>query len=200
MILGTRVSRIRYLLLAGALALAFILLAPRIPQDENYHQFAGSSPWPTTLTNLAFVLIGAWWLWKSPQPSPARLAALGVFLTGFGSAYYHLAPDNTRLVWDRLPMTIVFMSVLSAVLEEWAGLRGWRWPLIGFGLASVLWWQFSGDLKVYVLVQFGPAGAGGDDRFPDARDLEVRSGMWRRKYSRYSTLKSTMRSDLVCTH
>jgi hypothetical protein len=64
---------------------------------------------------------------------------------------------NKRLVWDRLPMTIVFMSVLSAVLEEWAGLRGWRWPLIGFGLASVLWWQFSGDLKVYVLVQFGPA-------------------------------------------
>ena len=42
----------------------------------------------------------------------------GVALTALGSGYYHLAPDNARLVWDRLPMTIGFMGLLAAVLAE----------------------------------------------------------------------------------
>jgi len=29
-----------------------------------------------------------------------------VFLTGIGSSYYHLHPDNRTLVWDRLPMIL----------------------------------------------------------------------------------------------
>ena len=33
-----------------------------------------------------------------------------MLLTAVGSSYYHLAPDNERLFWDRLPMTIAFSS------------------------------------------------------------------------------------------
>src|SRR5207244_8457104 len=43
---------------------------------------------------------------------------VGSVLSAFGSAWYHLAPDHARLAFDRLPMTIVFMSLFAAVLNE----------------------------------------------------------------------------------
>ena len=92
---------------------------------------------------------------------PYAILALGVTLTCFGSAYYHLAPDNARLVWDRLPMTLGFMSLLSAMLMERVDLRGGLialGPLLFLGLASVAQWYGSelhgaGDLRLYLMVQ-----------------------------------------------
>jgi hypothetical protein len=40
---------------------------------------------------------------------PYVFAFGGFLLTAFGSSFYHLTPDNARLVWDRLPMTVTFM-------------------------------------------------------------------------------------------
>lgn len=63
---------------------------------------------------------------------PYVLVFVGLVLTAFGSAYYHLAPDNARLVWDRLPMTIVFMPLVAALIAERVNLklgltnRDWR--------------------------------------------------------------------------
>ena len=95
---------------------------------------------------------------------PYALFFLGVGLTAFGSAYYHLDPDNDRLLWDRLPMAVAFMGLFAAVLAERAGLRlglGLLGPLVAAGLASVLYWHWTegqgrGDLRFYYLVQFYP--------------------------------------------
>lgn len=156
MILGTKISRIRYLILVAAIAAAFLVLSPQLPQDLKYHNFAGTTVWPNTLTNLPFVLIGVWGL-RQVRSEAGRLFAWGVLLTGFGSAYYHMDPDNARLVWDRLPMTIAFMALLAQVLDLWADLRNWAWPLFGFGIGSVAWWRVTDDLRWYAIVQFGPA-------------------------------------------
>jgi hypothetical protein len=48
---------------------------------------------------------------------------VGLQLTAFGSSYYHLSPNNSRLVWDRLPMTIAFMSMVAAIIAERISLR-----------------------------------------------------------------------------
>src|SRR5262249_28042753 len=87
----------------------------------------------------------------------------GVFLAGFGSAYYHWAPDNSRLFWDRLPMTLAFTSLFVAVIDErvssfWAGRL--LVPLLVLGAFSVFYWRWTeaadhGDLRLYVLVQYG---------------------------------------------
>jgi hypothetical protein len=87
----------------------------------------------------------------------------GVGLTGIGSAYYHWAPDNATLFWDRLPMTIAFMAILSSVIAERIDLKaGLRllWPLLAIGALSTLYWHAGesrgvGDLRPYALVQFG---------------------------------------------
>lgn len=148
---------------AAILALTFCVMPP-ISQDPAYHLFADSRSiadvpnfW-NVISNLPFALVGLLGLWKLRDIAERTLFA-GVLLTFFGSAYYHLAPSDARLVWDRLPMTLVFMSLLAMVLES--GHAPWTSPsllaaLIACGATSVVWWRVTGDLRFYVLVQFGP--------------------------------------------
>jgi hypothetical protein len=90
--------------------------------------------------------------------------AAGVLLTGLGSMFYHLAPDHGRLVWDRLPMTLIFMSLFALVISDRIGPAAGQWlliPLLATGIASVIVWHLSeiagrGDLRLYALVQFLP--------------------------------------------
>ena len=60
---------------------------------------------------------------------PYLIVFAGLLLTAFGSSYYHLRPGNARLVWDRLPMTIVFMSLVSAIIAERISPRTGLWLL-----------------------------------------------------------------------
>jgi hypothetical protein len=96
---------------------------------------------------------------------PYVIFFLGVALVSFGSTYYHLAPDNARLVWDRLPMALAFMSFLAAMVSERVSLRTGLVllpALLALGIGSVLSWHWSelagrGDLRLYGFVQFYPA-------------------------------------------
>jgi hypothetical protein len=88
---------------------------------------------------------------------PLEVFFMGAFLTCFGSSYYHWAPDDATLVWDRLPMTLAFMGLLAAVvgerISERAGL--WLlWPLVLAGAATVWWWRWSGNLWPYFGTQY----------------------------------------------
>ncbi len=158
--------------IATALALsisAFFLFVQPIPQDETYHLFADSRTiWTipnfwNVASNLPFAMVGLLGLWKL-RGTIDRVLFSGVLLTFFGSSYYHLAPSDARLVWDRLPMTLVFMSLLACVVtgENDTGENDTRvnrrilTALLACGVASVLWWSVTNDLRFYVLVQFGP--------------------------------------------
>lgn len=180
------------LLLAGGAAAALYTRLP-FPQDPGYHQFADQRTlWRVpralnVLSNVAFLVVG--WLglgFLSRGPSrdpdaPVRpgphtafgsyrerpayvLFFAGVFLTAFGSAYYHLAPSTSRLFFDRLPMSIAFMALFAAVIAEridvyWS--RVLLLPLVALGIASVVLWKISedrgaGDLRLYLFVQGFP--------------------------------------------
>jgi hypothetical protein len=160
------------LLLLVAAATVAVALLPPIPQPPDYHDFADQRTlWGVphalnVLSNVPFVLVGVGGLLACRRRSDERdLSAVffaGIVLTGFGSGWYHLAPDNERLVWDRLPMTLGFMGLLAATIGERASLAWGRRllvPLLLAGLASVEWWirgerVGAGDLRPYVLVQF----------------------------------------------
>lgn len=100
---------------------------------------------------------------RPAERAPCWLLFGGVALTGIGSAYYHWSPDNATLFWDRLPMTIAFMALLSSVIAERVNLTlGLRLlgPLLVLGMLSTLYWHVGetlgvGDLRPYALVQFG---------------------------------------------
>jgi len=91
----------------------------------------------------------------------------GIFITCFGSMYYHWAPDNSTLLWDRLPMTLMFMSLFALLMYDYLGPQAGTytfWLALPLGIASVLYWHFTeaaghGDLRPYALVQFFPMAA-----------------------------------------
>jgi len=82
----------------------------------------------------------------------------GLALVAFGSSWYHLRPSDTTLFWDRLPMTIVFMTLLAATEGERVNSDAGRLllPLLATGAFSLLLWKTTGDLRAYGLVQFYP--------------------------------------------
>jgi hypothetical protein len=135
------------------------LLVPAMPQPLSYHAFADCRAfWAipnffNVISNLPFLVGGAMGLaliWNGRgrfiderEQLPYLVFFLGAFLTCFGSAYYHAAPDNARLVWDRLPMTLGFAGLVSAAIAERVDLRlGLRalWPLLLVGVITVVYW------------------------------------------------------------
>ncbi|MFD2204587.1 hypothetical protein [Kiloniella antarctica] len=161
---------------------AALLLASPIPQDPAYHIFAdtrsclGVANFGDVISNGGFLLVGLIGLvklkalWQGGrfdnfwQMSPFLLFFIAVAFVAPGSAYYHEVPDNDRLFWDRLPMTIAFMSLFAGILADrvhvlFSGKA--LWVMVLFGVVSLLYWrqteiQGVGDLRPYVLVQFYP--------------------------------------------
>jgi hypothetical protein len=158
------------LVLGSLVAVCF--LRP-IPQPPEYHRFADQRPFlgiPHFLdvaSNLLFLVAGLFGLYNALTKQGSRLvdpAAQGpwtvlmasIFLTGFGSSYYHWSPSNTTLFWDRLPMALGFSALLGIMILEridatW-GRRLWL-PILLAGLGSLLTWRWQGDLRWYVLLQ-----------------------------------------------
>jgi hypothetical protein len=167
---------VRWLVLAAVIAVACgitLSLGP-IPQPAWYHHFAdartmlGIPNALNVLSNLPFVAVGLWGALvalrdKSQSLLQARAAAtlfMGLVLTGFGSGYYHLAPDNQRLLWDRLPMTIAMAGIVSLLLaNRLTRATAWILPLLtAVGAGSALQWAWSeqrgqGDLRWYALFE-----------------------------------------------
>jgi|SRR5215469_5353234 len=170
------------LIVTIAILVVDVMMLPRIPQPQSYHAFAdqrsflGVPHFADVVSNAPFAIFGLWGLIFLLRYSPEELQehfldrrerwfyviiSIGLFLTAFGSGYYHLDPGNARLVWDRLPMTIVFMSLVAALIAERMSLRVGLWllpVLLVIGVSSVLQWYSSemrgaGDLRFYGTVQ-----------------------------------------------
>lgn len=166
-------------MLGIAVGLAVVVFKlPPMPQPPSYHQFADQRSWlgipnfGNVISNVAFAIVGIWamrFLFTNSantfadtrERMPYLVAFFGLFLTAFGSAYYHLAPSNARLVWDRLPMTIVFGSLVAVVIAEYinveAGLKLLPF-FIAIAAGSVVQWYHDelhghGDLRLYGAAQ-----------------------------------------------
>ena len=177
---GNRISILIGLLLIGLAALLFV---DPIPQDLDYHRLAdaraffGIPNFNDVMSNAGFALVGILGLIavagvrrhaifvKPIDAGPYLIFFAGVALVSLGSAWYHWAPSNERLLWDRLPMSIAFMAFAAAIIADRIHARAgntWLLPvLIILGLSSLLYWHYTeqlgrGDLRFYAFVQFYP--------------------------------------------
>ena len=158
-------------LIACTLAAVFV---PPMPQPLSYHAFADCREfWSipnffNVISNLPFlvggglglviILRGSGSFIEQRESLPYIFFFLGALLTSFGSAYYHLAPDNPRLVWDRLPMTLGFAGLVSAALMERTDARlGLRalWPLLIVGAGTVLYWYATERMNSGNVIPYG---------------------------------------------
>jgi len=148
-----------------------LLFIEPIPQDPAYHQFAdlkivwGIPNFLNVVTSLSFVAVGllgalsgrihqltvAPWSWRTLFGAVA--------LVGVGSAYYHWAPSDWTLVWDRLPMAVGFMALFVALLSENVNPKLETIllvPMCLLAIFSVVYWHFTDDLRFYIWVQGSP--------------------------------------------
>ncbi len=150
---------------AGTLILALSL--DPIAQPLSYHAFAdgrhflGVDNFWNVVSNLALLIFGLSGLVFTllARPRGAQKSWLVFFaamvLVSIGSTWYHLAPDNDRLLWDRLPIGVLMGALFVALLTEHMGSGQERWliPAVLIGAASVLHWHYTDDLRFYAWVQ-----------------------------------------------
>jgi hypothetical protein len=122
------------------------------------------------LSNLPFALVGLLGFVRLPRVVPElrrEACTLYVALIAVlaGSSFYHLAPSAGRLLFDRLPITVAFMSVFALVLGDRVSprLAHRLHPVLLLAAAgAALHWYFGGDspgggdLRPYALVQAVP--------------------------------------------
>ncbi len=159
------------LAITGFIIILGISIMDPILQDEKYHAFSDSAPlfgipnfW-NVISNLPFLLVSILGFSQLSFPKDQKrlyqVLFLGIGLVGIGSCYYHWNPTSETLVWDRLPMTITFMTLFTIIIGEFIS-KIWSkrlfLPLLGLGLFSILYWKMSstGDLRLYGMVQFYP--------------------------------------------
>ena len=146
----------RAVLVALFIVIVGAALVPAVQQDPAYHRFADQRRWMSitnaadVLSYLAFLAVGLWSLArlssgrgrKLSQASQAGLwcTALGLCLTALGSSWYHLEPSDARLVWDRVPMTLIFAGLLGMAIAQRLGERVGR---VASPLSSNSAWQAS---------------------------------------------------------
>ena len=164
---------------AVTIATVYAFVEP-FPQYPSYFRLSDSRPFLgipnalNVLSNLPYLVVGALGMveigrWdKDGGPAAHKLfygvVFAGFAMTAFGSAYFHWAPSMETLVWDRLPMTILFMGFFASVFSELLGpkIAGRLLPLLlAAGAGSVFHWVWTesggqGDLRAYGLVQFLP--------------------------------------------
>jgi hypothetical protein len=166
-------------LLILVLGLVSLLYHGPIAQPAGYHAFADTRSilfLPNALdvlSNVGFLIVGAWGLWSlksipgNQHSSTTRSAyfafMVALILTAFGSGYYHLAPDNARLVWDRIPIALACGALLvGGYAETHRPMHKLALPAMLLAAAvSVIWWAVSeglgvGDLRPYLALQAAP--------------------------------------------
>jgi hypothetical protein len=168
--IGDAIRRRPVPLLYGLMIVTLLALLPLPPllQDQKYHQFAdqrelfGIPNFWNVVSNLPFIAVGAMGLARVRRDATSLVLFTGILLTGFGSSYYHLNPNDDTLFWDRLPMTLCFAAILSAVVEERVDAKAGAIllrPLLAVGIFSLLLWRWTDDLRLYAWAQFFPFAA-----------------------------------------
>lgn len=167
-------TRNRWLIGFTLLAFVSVFVLPPMRQPIAYHDFAdhrhayGIANFLDVVSNLGFLLAGIVGLLIvfsgrarfefAGERWPFAIFFLGVLLTALGSGYYHLAPDNETLFWDRLPMTIAFMGLVSSQIVDRINVRAGLvllLPMLLLGVASVVYWRATERMGVGNVMPYG---------------------------------------------
>lgn len=176
--MATRMNRRERGLAIGVMVMgAVAVLGPHVGNLAGYHAFVDERGWHSVphagdvLSNLAFLvagLAGAWSLWRLPrrwlsnmQRAMAALFFGGLVVTAACSSWYHLQPDDARLVVDRSGMAIAFAGLLGLAAAAHVSERAGAW--VGLGLLLISPWAIraaaSGELLPWAVLQFGGMAA-----------------------------------------
>jgi hypothetical protein len=162
-------AKIIFLFASIITPLILLYLGDPITQNLEYHNFADQRSFLNinnffdVLSNIAFLIFGTLGLVSAKKFKTYKASwmvfLVGVLLVAPGSAFYHWNPNNFTLIWDRLPMTIGFMGIFTAIVCEVFKFKQEVLILIVLnilGMYSVAHWQIFDDLRLYYWIQLTP--------------------------------------------
>lgn len=170
-----RIRPIETAMLAALAALiALACLGPFVSQPSNHHHFADTRtligiPYAMdVLSNLPFALwavLGAMALsraWCGALSLAQRICAAlffaGLLATTAASSFYHLQPDDTGLMIDRLGMTLAFAGLLGLAVAGSVSARAGlltALTMLVLGPISIWVWATTGNVLPWAVAQFG---------------------------------------------
>lgn len=171
-----RVKRTRIWAGAFLCFLFFMLATPKFPSSRQSHLFADMRNFfgvPNTLnvfSNFPFLIVGVMGFVLTLQGIFFNISFRGevwgwaLFYAGitgvaFGSAYYHLKPDDDRVMWDTLPMMIAYASLFSSLLAERVGAKiglSCLIALVSVSFLSMIYARTFNDFRLCMTFQLIP--------------------------------------------
>ena len=163
-----RTAYLLYLICVILLSIIPVFLVEPFGQRLGYHLFADQRTFLNipnfmdVVSNIWFLIFGGIGLvhcFIKNEKISWKIFFMGIILVSIGSAYYHYTPNNQTLFWDRLPMTIAFMAMFTAMIGEYINPQLEKPFLIIFlmvGFFSVIYWHVYDDLRFYYWVQLAP--------------------------------------------
>ncbi|KAI5354218.1 hypothetical protein L3X38_007113 [Prunus dulcis] len=153
-----------------------MLVTPKISHSPKHHLYADMRNFlgvPNTLnviTNFPFLFVGVLGFVLCCQGGlfnislPGEVWGWALFYAGiaglaFGSAYYHLKPDDSRVTWDTLPMMIAYSSLFSSFIVERVGERiglSSLFALLFIAFLSTAYDRTYNDIRLYMMFQLIP--------------------------------------------
>jgi len=147
-----------------------------ISQPQEYHDFADDREFlsiPNALdvmSNLAIVypgILGLVLVYERRNESEISDDEVsiqitlfsGMILTFAGSVWFHLDPNDSTMLWDRLGMSVVIGSCISLLIHDMydRNLAGnIHLPIVVISIISVLWWPVFDDLRFYFIIKHHP--------------------------------------------
>ncbi|GLT75925.1 hypothetical protein SLA2020_476150 [Shorea laevis] len=147
-----------------------IPLSPHNPLFADMRNFLGMPNTLNVISNFPFLIVGVLGFVLSLGGSFFNISLRGevwgwvLFYAGiasmaFGSAYYHLKPDESRVMWDTLPMMIAYSSLFSSFIIERLGERiglSCLLSLLIVAVISIIYARTFSDLRLCITFQSIP--------------------------------------------
>jgi hypothetical protein len=165
-----RQARVPETVIAAVIAAAavVVVLAPAVRRGPAFHVYADQRTWlgiphaGDVLSNLPFIVVGALGLARRPR-GLAALVFAGFVAIGLGSGAYHVAPGDTSLAFDWLPIVLTLAWLAGFVIGDRHDAALGRAVAIAGSAAAVagvaVWWAGGGtaapggDMRWYVATQ-----------------------------------------------
>ena len=131
------------------------LLTNKITVPQGYHDFVDKRSFleiPNFLdviSNLAILLPVLYLLQTRKKKSLlSNLLILHISLLAITSGYYHLNPSDKTVFWDIMSIATGSMIVLLIIINT---TTEYNLLLYIFAVFSIIYWKYTGDLRLYLL-------------------------------------------------